>query len=259
MNRRQTSIYENYRVLNKKGELMFTCSRRRALWYLERGLAFVVGDETATPLTIQLTFTAAGPGNKNDVYYLTPKDDKCVVCGSTHLHQLTQHHIFPRCYRRRLPKALKEHNHHDILPLCRPCHSRYETHAMKLKRQIAEEYGVSLEGLRENNIYSAEAMAVRSARALVSHSAKMPPERVAVLKARIAPFLGHDPSDNEIKELANNPWCQTTRQLEHHGALVIPKIANLQSFVEMWRRHFLETMKPQHMPEYWDLHRVVGE
>jgi hypothetical protein len=46
---------------------------------------------------------------------------------------------------------------------------------------------------------------------------------------------------------------QVVRVLQESG------LDALESFVRDWRRHFLETMAPQHLPSYWGVHnRVVN-
>jgi hypothetical protein len=42
-----------------------------------------------------------------------------------------------------------------------------------------------------------------------------------------------------------------------HGEAVIAAFGDLQAFVERWRRHFVEVMKPSYMPENWRVDRKV--
>jgi hypothetical protein len=38
-----------------------------------------------------------------------------------------------------------------------------------------------------------------------------------------------------------------------HGEVVMSKIDNIQSFIEMWRSHFLEHNECKHLPKDWSV------
>lgn len=60
---RKRPLYENCKVLHPNGDFMFTCSRRKINFYLEKNLAVVVGEyKSDSPVTIRLTFTPKGRG-----------------------------------------------------------------------------------------------------------------------------------------------------------------------------------------------------
>jgi hypothetical protein len=39
--------------------------------------------------------------------------------------------------------------------------------------------------------------------------------------------------------------------------MVIEHVSDLQGFVERWRKHFIDTMNPQHMPKGWRIDREI--
>ena len=92
----KTNLYGNFHVLSPEGDIMFHCNEDKINWYLTRNLA-----DKISPTAIQLRFKPNGPGHMGDHYYMSQKENKCVVCGTE--SQLTRHHVIPYCYRRYFP------------------------------------------------------------------------------------------------------------------------------------------------------------
>jgi len=245
-------IYGNCSVEHPDGHLMFRCDRKRADWYLKRDLATIIQDE---PLLIRLNFVPKGRGHIDEPYYLAPKENRCVVCGST--KELTRHHAVPHCYRRWLPIRLKSRSSHDVVPLCVDCHERYETLAFDLKKKLAEQYDAPINGEKE-----AESPAFRAARssayAILHFGHQMPPERKAVLQSRIALYLNKPfVTDEDLIRLAKK---KRERRLHSYGQNLINKLTDFDEFIRLWRTHFVETMQPKFMSEHWDVnHRLEGD
>ncbi|ORX71522.1 hypothetical protein DL89DRAFT_222068 [Linderina pennispora] len=171
---RQKAIYENFRVLDSSGRLLFRAGQKRLDWYLSRGLA-----KRIDPETIQLTFANKGDGRRNEPFYLQDMQNKCVVCGSS--QALTQHHIVPYQYRQYMPEAIKSRSSYDLLPLCMKCHDTYERSAIKFKQHIAACFGAPLDGVGWEERPEI-GRAGKAAAALLSRNDRIPNARLDQLK-----------------------------------------------------------------------------
>ncbi|ORZ35301.1 hypothetical protein BCR44DRAFT_101012, partial [Catenaria anguillulae PL171] len=99
---RTKPLYENCSVYGPDGQtLLFRCSRKKLDWYLTRSLAVPL-----STTSIQLTFTPRGPGRANQPWYLEPKTNTCVICGSAS-GGLVMVSVVPHQYRRHLPLCVK--------------------------------------------------------------------------------------------------------------------------------------------------------
>lgn len=238
-------MYGNIKVLSQAGDLLFRASDKKIQWYLSKGLATKVDEET-----IQLTFEHAGTATTGDTFTLSEKVNQCVVCGT--IDNLTKHHVVPYWYRKHFPLKYKCHSSHDVLLVCRECHSWYERRfADPFKLQLASEYDIPL--------YSKEALAkLRQqmlAKAILNHKEKMPKVRQEDLIIRLAIELGDFPNDEEIVKLSSDDFEKESRYC--HGKSVVEKVVDLQSFVERWRQHFVDSMRPRYLPKGWSIERSL--
>ncbi len=251
---RQSPVYGNISVLSQNGTLMFRCGYKKQRWYLNRGLANAVNEHT-----IQLTFQPNGMGHHKDNYHIQQLMNKCCVCGTT--EKLSRHHIVPYCYRRNLCQVSQKYRreHHDILPLCLDCHKLYEYQfAYDLKKQIAKENTAPLGGLGLLDVRKKQGI-YKMAHALVNLSEQIPEERKKEIFNKLAVFLGHKPTQQECDQLANMKIDPRGTGYRTHGEVVIKATKNKSEFVQRWRQHFINTMKPQHMPPYWNVTRPTPE
>lgn len=185
-------------------------------------------------------------------------DDTCCVCGSS--RTLTRHHVVPGCYREPLHHARNYHDRHDVLIICVKCHNRYEhRHAKHLKLALCKKYGVPLDGVGIIWPHGIEVVAAsRAAMALLRHSARMPPERIAELRATIVSHLGREPREQDMSELAETDWRpKPGPDYVSHGELIVARVEDMQAFWRMWRTHFVKKMKPRFLPRDWDSDREV--
>lgn len=241
--------YGNYKVLNNDGDLMFRCDDRKANWYLHRGLARTVAQDT-----IQLTFDPKGPGHVGDHFFLQEKINKCVVCGS--FDNLTKHHVVPRVYRRFFTDELKSHSSHDVVVLCIKCHEDYEEHAFRLKLIIAQENGIPVhgKGLRIDETLRRVRWA---AGAIINHGHKIPAARKEELLQHLRNYYGKQEITEEDLENANSLDYLTMDGFIYHGKYVVEHLTDIAAFVKRWRKHFFDTMSPKHLPPGWDLERSI--
>jgi hypothetical protein len=211
-----------------------------------------------------LKFSPGGPGHIGDAYYLTPKINQCVVCAS--VKDLNRHHVMPRVFRRYMPECIKDHNYHDVLLMCIDCHERYEVEAAKLKQEICKEFGFDIND-GAGQIYLPEVgNAVKAARALIHYGHEIPEPRKSVLLNTVKEYLKKQPeqpweivvTEYDLEEVAKHfPWKRPEGGHKNYGEYVVEKIGDIQLFTERWRRHFLEVMNPQYLPEYWDIHKPL--
>lgn len=246
----QSQHYGNFHVESPEGVLMFHCGPRKCMWYLSRDLADIVAMD---PPTIRLKFEPNGQGHAGDEYYLSTKRNECVVCGVT--TDLSRHHVVPQLYRRHFPESIKDHSYHDILLLCCECHENYERVADELKTKLANKYDVPVHGIGGETDRDLLRVA-KSAFALIRHGHQIPEPRRSELFAVLNNYAGREVTEDDLEEFTNMK-CFNKDGWVSHGQIVIEKVNDLQAFVEVWRQHFLESMKPQHLPEWWDLKRSI--
>jgi exonuclease 3'-5' domain-containing protein 2 len=241
-------IYHNIKVFSIDGELLFTASLKRANWYLDRGLATVLKND---PLEIQLTFRHKGDGNKDDPFFLQVREDKCCVCGNQEQGTLTLHHCVPISYRSYFPIEYRNHNHFDVLPLCVPCHERYNPEEWLFRLQLSREYDVPIHGIYDEKLTSSEYVKVRkSAYALVHYAETIPAARKEFLLNQIIRITKEDNPD--LQKLAS---AEYPKALKTQGQLIVEKLTDIDAFILRWRKHFVETMKPMHLPDHYDINR----
>ena len=244
-------IYGNCSVQDPLGNEMFKCLPKRAQWYLDRNLAYIVQED---PLIVQLTFQPKGKGNIGDVFSLSLKDNRCVCCGATDF--LTRHHIVPRCYKKVLPIELKGRDAHDVVPLCTKHHWEYERHADELKKELSEKYGAPFQGRME--IAELAIKALKAARALLKPHDRIPAHLQVKMHMHIEAFLGvNHLTEDDIRSVSKLVPKKVFNNDYTHGAEVMKHIINYHEFFKMWRKHFLEYAKPKYMPKHWDINRPV--
>lgn len=243
-------IYDNFSILAPDEQFLGRCDASRADFYLSNGLADQVDIKT-----IRLRFEPSGREGINDPFYLEPRANKCVVCGST--TDLTKHHIVPSCYRRFMPHSIKSHSSHDIVALCIPCHERYESAASELREQMDKEFGFAY---RDDGKLVGEALcknrAAKYARTLLKYRDELPAKRIVELVTFIKSVYDEFTlDDNQLRSvISKNP---TKRG--HKRAFLETRVpqADLQRIIVRWRQHFLNVMQPRFMTPHWDVGRAT--
>jgi hypothetical protein len=252
--KRKLPIYGNCKVFSPDNILMYLCTEKKINWFLKRNLAERLPED---PLSIKLKFEPKGLGTAMDEYGLSSKKNKCVVCGSEDLESLSKHHIVPFCYRKCMPEFLKSKNSHDIIPICFTDHYAYEKLALQLKDELAIKYNAPLGG---QGLYK-DVMGYQAARfasTLLKHGSKIPIDKRENLKEQIRKYLGVKKITKKVlKKMSNRKELTNMTNYTSHGEMIMSNITDLQEFVEMWRKHFLEKMSPKFMPEKWSVNRPV--
>lgn len=235
---------------------MFRCNKKRARWYLKRQLAEMVSHD---PFQVRLIFDPGGLGHRGDPFHSQERSNHCSVCGKT--SGLSRHHIVPYCYRKSLVRLVTcyKHDIHDILPLCRPCHEKYEMEfASQLRRQLAQEYDVPIAGTGLVTIFGDEVKAIRAAAALDKYGHQIPEPRKAELEGMVSSFLGKPATRENRQVLRGRRADPRGPDYKTHGEALVAKLTDLERFVVRWRKHFIESMKPQHMPDHWKITRSLA-
>jgi len=263
----------NWKVYHPNGRHMFTCAEKKAIWYLDRKLAEVIGRGK-----IKFTFDPKGMGFEEDeIFGRSTRENRCVVSGIETGLQL--HHIVPYCYRTYFPDVYKSKNHHDVVLINFSYHSDYERSASIYKNEIAEAYGVKTidqlnieytDHLRE--IGKKYGTAISSIHSLlrcynklslgdkisrlnfISESTEIPYEILSkynpIQLYKMLLYL-RNLHKKELREFKKD-----NRMLYDHGYHLMQKLdteEKIEAFVKAWRRHFIDTMQPKYMPIGWSI------
>ncbi|XP_047717138.1 exonuclease 3'-5' domain-containing protein 2 isoform X2 [Prionailurus viverrinus] len=143
---RKSPLYDNCFLHAPDGQPLCTCDRRKAQWYLDKGIGELVSEE---PFVVKLQFEPAGRPESPGDYYLMVKENLCVVCGKKDSY--IRKNVIPHEYRKHFPIEMKDHNSHDVLLLCTSCHAVSNYYDNHLKQQLAREFQAPIgseEGLR---------------------------------------------------------------------------------------------------------------
>jgi len=242
---KEKNLYGNWVVLAPDKKLLSYVSEKQAMWYIKRDLATIINVRT-----IVLNFEPKG--RNTDDYSLQRKQNQCVVCGSTHIKSLTKHHVVPSMYKKLFPLEYKARSSHDIVVICRDCHNTYEQgFADLLKQQLAIEFDAPLQfSPHKNN----KLKSIMICRTITKYWDEIPGERLGELLNDFKILNGWEPDDfdqiDEFIEMNENIFTVE----KSHSSIVIEKYKeDYMKFIVMWRQHFIDTMKPKFMPEYWNI------
>lgn len=251
----KNNLYGNHRVYAPDGTLMFFGNIKKVNWYLNRDLAEIIKQEGET-MHIKLLFEPNGKGhNDGDSYYLTEKENKCVVSANKEINNLTKHHIVPYMYRKHFPLEYKSRSSHDLVLMTWKEHRKYENQADLLKSKILEEFGI--QSVKEYNI--TELRAGKIANTILRYGNVIPNDKLENLKQNYKDATGLYPIEDNLKitiALVSDGKKWKKNSVEY-GKLVVEKLDNIEDFCIRWRQHFIDYAKPEHMPEGWSVDNDV--
>lgn len=256
---RKSPLYDNCFLQAPDGQPLCTCDKKKAKWYLDKAIGELVSE---SPFIVRLLFEPSGRPDSQQDYYLTAKENLCVVCGKADSY--IRKNIVPHEYRRHFPTEMKDHNSHDILLLCTSCHAASNVHDGFLKQHLAEEFSAPQgceEGVRL--LEDTDRRKVRSAaRALLSARDGLPESRRAELEEMIKNYLNMNHDEPLTLDTVNVAASLETRIFNEsyvpHGLKVVRAHAErgLKGLMELerrWRQHFLNSMQPKHLPPLWSV------
>ncbi|XP_076834519.1 exonuclease 3'-5' domain-containing protein 2 isoform X2 [Brachyhypopomus gauderio] len=263
---RKSPLYDNCFLHAPDGQPLCTCDKKKAKWYLDKGIGELVSED---PFIVRLLFEPSGRPDSQKDYYLTAKENLCVVCGKADSY--IRKNIVPHEYRRHFPAEMKDHNSHDILLLCTSCHAASNVYDGFLKQRLAEEFDAP-QGCEDavRTPEDQERRRVRSAaRALLSAGDAVPAARRLELLATVASFFSADGEGGEGGQGAEvtAQMLESAAHLEirilnenyvPHGLKVVRACAQqgLPGLIQLerrWRQHFLSSMQPGFLPPLWSV------
>ena len=239
------------------GQVLCTCDTKKADWYVAKGIGYVISED---PYTVRLKFEPSGrPEGKAGEYYLSVKPNICVVCGKD--DSFLRKNVVPHEYRRYFPSVMKDHQSHDVLLMCVRCHQKSNMYDAEMRKFLSEECNAPIGTetdvkLREN----VELKRVRSAgRALQANRLKnsIPSSRLEELKDILLDHYKVDLLTDEIVDKAAeaNFLIENGEYVPHSRAVVqyFLERGGLLQLEVRWRKHFLDTMKPEFLPPLWSV------
>ncbi|XP_068948105.1 exonuclease 3'-5' domain-containing protein 2 isoform X2 [Petaurus breviceps papuanus] len=252
---RKSPLYDNCFLQAPDGQPLCTCDRKKAQWYLDKGIGDLVSED---PFVVKLQFEPSGRPESPKDYYLMIKENLCVVCGKRESY--VRKNVVPREYRRHFPIQMKDHKSHDVLLLCTTCHAISNYYDNNFKKQLAEECGASIgseEGLRflEDPVCSP----VRSRARSLLNAKNLPAYHKKELLQGIKEFFNtetvtdlilQEAASLETRIASERYVSHALKVVQYHAKGGLPSLMQLES---RWRQHFLDSMKPRHLPQQWSV------
>ena len=283
----KSKMYDNICMLDQNRNPMCTISMKKAKWYVKKGIAewsetskeqFSDGGEVKC---IRLLFEHSGSyedkGESESLYLKSAKQNVCVCCGDNGHH--IRHYIVPYAYRTQFPHEYKSHMSHDIVILCPDCHVDCERVTKRRMKQMEHDLRLQTGQCNESPVIEdAHKYHVRSAAiALVKWRDKMPDDKVSSHEKDVREYLASICKNEEETDAIFNGTEELTKQQLQTACSVNYRIKNpdfvtgsevvvrslkgdakmIEEFIIDWRRHFIATVNPQHMPTGWRIENPV--
>jgi len=252
---------------------------------LENGDAINVDNEEEELKCIRLLFEHNGYKHSDpkattneNLYLRSAKQNVCVVCGNAGYH--IRHYIVPYSYRTLLPERYRTHMSHDIVIMCPDCHLLCEKpkkeRMTRMERDIRMKLGAGALDISpvidDPHLHHIRSCAI----ALVKWKDKMPAEKVEshskTVREHLASVCKWEDQREALlngKEELNKAQLQKACGVNYRvknpnfveGAeLVVRSLKDAKSteeFIVGWRKHFVATVNPQHMPTGWRVDNPV--
>lgn len=225
-------IFDNIRLQAPSGKLVGYINQKRKKWYLNKRLVTEINDNL-----LVLNFE---PNWRGDTHYTKENENMCVVCGATTL--LTRHHTVPYMFVKELDKNKARICGIYMLAICASDHYVYEIEAEKIKKNIAETYGVTINGIPQEVYY--ELITLKT--------------RLGVLRPRRVPSeiivnaIEYIYNKRHLIDLVNSElikWDQHPDYINFCRRYCEDR--DFDYILSFWKDHFVDTMKPKFMPDWW--------
>lgn len=208
---------------------------------------------------VRLKFEPAGRarGGPGD-FYRGMKENKCVVCGRA--DDLLRKNVVPHEYRKLFPLVMKSKTSHDIVLLCLPCHQLSNMKDQTIRRKLEMEYSAPLkETFLPEEIEATIALKKdqRAARALLKEKNIPEWRKIELKESLMKSYPDQEISTDFLQFLMN-------KEKEHklssctasHAEIVVDIFKENECLIELeqlWRQHFITSMKPAFLPDLWDI------
>ena len=258
--------FKIWTFIHPDGDFMFYHTERKMNSLLKNNLIKIVDEKNKI---VQFTIVPKGKGvDKNDVFMNTPKEKRCVVCGTE--FDLTRHHVVTRCFRTHFPEKFKNSNAHDILFVCVNDHEKYERKADILKKEYFERYEIDSIAPLETKIFSK----IKKRFSLSCHLENMLYEgnphwikldyelrKMLCLEQEIPLTLNQIEYIKKVY-LEKIKYVKFFFKNEGSSKNLVDKILeenSLDDFVKTWRQHFIDNANPKYLPVGWSIERRIWE
>ena len=292
----KTPMYDNIYMLDQDREAICTISMKKAKWYIRKNIAEWSSPKDGSELAkekdikcMRLLFEHNGKTMKKDgessssetLYLRSVKQNICVSCGNDGHH--IRYYIVPYAYRSLLPDDYKSHMSHDIVILCPDCHVNCERFTKKRMKKIENDLRMKMTGndafcspvVEDPHLYHIRSCAI----ALAKWKNSMPKEKIESYEAEVRSYLATCCTDEDEKVLLlSGKQPLTKKQLEKvcgvkyrvknpsyiPGSKVVVRSLNedpkkIEKFIVEWRKHFIATVNPKHMPTGWSVDNPVAK
>lgn len=224
-------VYDNIELIAPNGQLLSFISKRRANWYIKKGLTSYYDNNK-----VVLNFEPNGYGDSEPEK--NRRDNRCVVCG-THEH-LTRHHAVPYAFRKHFPNIYKNNNSADVIPVCREHHNEYEVFADDEKRKLFNRLA------KKEIQFNKDLTIARKSLADLDFFEIMDPIKAFERNEKVKEFiLKYNIDRSEIRK----------SKLHQIETVVIDKIG-IDNVVRLFKNHFEKTMDCNFLPNNWDANEV---
>lgn len=254
-------VYDNIEFYSPDDKLMFLGSQKKVDWYLKRNLIEQIEENK-----FKFLFKPKGNGQYGDGEWDKTslsmrcmfKQNVCVVSGrNTHL---TRHHIVPAAYSKYFLFDDYHKNrmgHHDVVLLTSALHEEYEIKALYLKEKLCKKYDITpfkdsckLQG----KVFSS----VKQGKKLLD---KNYIENNKYYKKELAEYcmrfnLNEDQIEKFVEEREKDVNALNGHYKELSEKLI--SLEMIQEFCEIWRKHFIDTMKPKFLPDEWSIKTQIS-
>lgn len=238
------SPYSNIIIVNCKGNLLATISKRKADWYIKRKLAKeMVPPPPGYPRAIKLNFEADVERNPKP-FEINVNENKCVICGKE--NELTRHHVIPWVIRRYFPLKHKNYSRQWCVLLCVDCHEEVEMLTQPLYKSDFPK-GVAA---RKNTDLTLQMIKDKG------HLDKLSPDKLSILLERSTyKTVAEIPPYRTKNKAASRYSLKTLHEIEiKKWALKFIKDHDGIKGVKDYFRGIFLTMKPKFLPSgYLDL------
>ena len=280
------AFFDNCKILKPNGDILSCCSAKGMKWYLRKNLAQVVDEKT-----IKLNFEPNVKGVNFNQYHQSVKQSQCFVCGIKEnlckfavVPECYRQYIDDKYND-------KANRIHDCIPLCIQCNKRAMYHQNVIRDKLIKQYSIPHYKLQRNTTeYNRSLKAKKAAWALTGKKNKIPIKRKISLLSEICDFYDleyniiyskesngdesnkKDIGYQELIDIKNEDNISSTeimngcieklnmmrndnldrKQWQLHSQKMVEIFREKQTeFIELWRKAFVDDMKPKYLPQIW--------